>query len=250
MVSIVSLARGFALTKQKDKQTDCQYIGLSFQEWDRLTSLAREKIEPYMEAPVDNDELEQAYNISKDIGGKYSKKLILAHYQGVKTMSIRLFHGFNPCRSGVTMNGGEYSSIRHCLGHSDEALLASSVYKDLFNEALEEAKLHECVGCRESLGSQKDHLCLQPTDEFVNQMKERGLTVSYPDFLECVGRRIRLLKSECREPYQWFVYHDRFTKPSMIRSLYPDCGTGKNNNNNNNNNAGSTSMETSEEVVA
>ena len=118
MVSVVSLARGFALTKQKDKQTDCQYIGLSFQEWERLTRLAREKIEPFMQAPVDNNAQDQTFIISTGIVGKYSKKLVLSHYQGGKNLSIRLFFGFNPCLSGVTLSAGEYASIRHCFGHS------------------------------------------------------------------------------------------------------------------------------------
>jgi len=227
MTNVLFLPRGFALTKKKDKESDQQFISLNFQEWDRLGNLAVEKIGPFLEGAVDGsgDDEDQSFVLSSVRGGvgkaeyaaKFCKKLVLGRYQGAKTISVRLFHGLNPCKTGVTLNHGEYSCIESCFSKSREAVTTAETYRSLLVDAVNDAKMKVCDGCRDSLPSQRDHVCLDPEDAgFAVRVKEVNPDVSFADFTECLAHRMRVDEFECEDAFKWFHHHRRYMKPSVL----------------------------------
>lgn len=228
MTSVVFLQHGFAISKQKDRQLDQQFMALDFQEWSRLSVLAREKISPFLEDDYTGADGVDESHVLSTVGtarnGEYEvklcKKLVLGRYLGGKTVSIRLFHGLNPCKTGVTLNRGEYECIRSCLFESEEASATADIYKALCTDAINDAKMKVCDGCRDSLPSQLDHVCLDRGDgDFLCKVKRSGVEVSFADFTERLVERMRAEGFECKEAYKWFTHHRQHIKPTLLAEL-------------------------------
>ena len=204
MVSIQLIGNGFYLSKRgRDHKDGGQGIGLTAQEFDRLSELSNTAIQPFMEQRPDALAAGESFTISSDNDSQYSKKVTLGRYNDCPTCNVRLYckNGQTPCKPGVALSTADYASIRSCLSRSPEALMARDVYTALLVDVLVKGLTDNCEGCATEHPSQTRHTCIDGSESYA---EAHPVQVPYSDFLERMAAKARFHDVVVADPFRWY----------------------------------------------
>ena len=200
------IGTGFHLSKRgRDHKDGGQGIGLTAQEFDRLSELSTTAIQPFMEQRPDALGAGESFTISSDNDTQYSKKVTLGSYNECPTCNVRLYckNGQTPCKPGVALSTADWASIKSCLSRSPEALMACDVYTALLVDVLVKGLNDNCEGCAVEHPSQTRHTCQGGTGT-VSYADGQPVQVPYTDFLERMAAKARFHDVVVTDPFRWY----------------------------------------------
>ena len=213
------IGTGFHLSKRaRDHHAVGQSISLTAQEFDRLSHLADDTIQPFMEQRADAVGAGESFTISSETNSQYSKKVTLGIFNDCPSCNVRLYcrNGQTPCKPGVALTSADWASVKACLSRSPEALLASDVYTALLHDVLQRGVKDTCEGCVQDHPSQRRHTCL---DERRKLADGEEAHVPYADFLETIASRARFEGVVVADPYRWFQHMRVHVRELAIRDF-------------------------------
>lgn len=128
-------------------------------------------------------------------------------------LHIRYWWKEKPTKNGVTFNISEWEELKTYMNQDEETALGIAVWSNMLRTRMNKIKKEECYGCRNSWPSQRDHLCLMPTEDDVGLMFDKAL-------LELKDEPINFISALAQEAQKELVILER---PYLTFKRVKDC---------------------------
>ena len=169
--------------------------------------------------------------LSSEDGGVVTKAAV-SLYAGNAYLNIRVFYEDRATKQGVTMGKAEWNSINLLLDHGPEMTMARLVYKDMYEDRVNDLKKQLCEGCVKESGTQTDHYCVMKPAKLLAEVLAGDPCVDVFDFVEraaSVGGQAGIALSR---PVDMFNMCDKFYKNQLSNMMVDgatqeDGGGGK-----------------------